>query len=165
VPRARANFPESEETVRAPQPPFRRSGGVDTRRVGLYTILPSPILCGMHCNKGWSGDNTVLLNRVGDAGGGDGAPKQGGCLRIMVLILGQRPRTKRISCKGQAPSDTTMMVSIPPRDTSPHHRTAQAQPSRVNPRIVRCSIVSSISLSRVKPRVKGALQLLSDRSK
>jgi len=32
---------------------------------------------------------------------GGGAPKQGGCLRIIVLILVQWPRTKRISCKGQ----------------------------------------------------------------
>jgi len=32
---------------------------------------------------------------------GSGAPKQGGCLRVIVLILVQRPRTKRISCKGQ----------------------------------------------------------------
>jgi len=54
----------------------------------------------MYCNTGWSGENTVLRNRVGDAGG-DGVPKQEGCLRIMVLILGQSPRTKRISCKGQ----------------------------------------------------------------
>ena len=34
--------------------------------------------------------------------GGGGESEQGGCLRIIVLILGQRPRTKRISCKGQA---------------------------------------------------------------
>jgi len=32
--------------------------------------------------------------------GGSEVPKQGG-VRIIVLILIQRPRTKRISCKGQ----------------------------------------------------------------
>jgi len=37
-------------------------------QLGLYTILPSPLLCGMHCNTGWSGENTVLRNRVRDAG-------------------------------------------------------------------------------------------------
>jgi len=65
--------------------------------LGLYTILPLRKLYGMYCNTGWSGVNTILRSRVGDAGGG--VPKQGGCLRILVLIRGQRPRTKRISCK------------------------------------------------------------------
>ena len=41
--------------------------------LGLYTILPLPILCGMYCNKGWSGGNTVLRNGVGDEGRGWGA--------------------------------------------------------------------------------------------
>jgi len=35
---------------------------------------------------------------------GGGVPKQGGCLQIIVLILGQRPRTKRISCTDQLAS-------------------------------------------------------------
>jgi len=42
--------------------------------------------------------NIVLRNRVGDEGGGG---KQGGCLQIIVLMLVLRPRTKRMSCKGQ----------------------------------------------------------------
>jgi len=33
--------------------------------------------------------------------GASGVPKRRECLRIMVSILVQRPRTKRISCKGQ----------------------------------------------------------------
>jgi len=53
----------------------------------------------MYCNKGLSRENTILRNRVGDEGGG-GVPKQGGCLRMIVLILIERLKTKRISCKG-----------------------------------------------------------------
>jgi len=34
--------------------------------------------------------------------GWSGVPKQGGCLRIIVLILVYRHRTKRIYCKGQS---------------------------------------------------------------
>jgi len=45
--------------------------------VGMYTILPSPKLCGMYCNTGWSGENTALRNRVGDAGGRWGAQTRG----------------------------------------------------------------------------------------
>jgi len=45
-------------------------------QVGLYTILPLPILYSMYCNKGWSGEP--------------------------VLILVQWPRVKRIFCKCQA---------------------------------------------------------------
>ena len=37
--------------------------------VGLYTILPLPILYGMYCNTGWSGGSTVLRDNVGDEGG------------------------------------------------------------------------------------------------
>jgi len=37
--------------------------------IGLYTILPFPILYGMYGSKGWSGGNTVLRNSVGDEGG------------------------------------------------------------------------------------------------
>jgi len=37
---------------------------------------------------------------------GGGVPKQRGCLRVIVLILVQRPRTKRISCKGQPAGGT-----------------------------------------------------------
>ena len=32
---------------------------------------------------------------------GSRVPKQGGCLQIMVLVLVQRPRTKRIACRDQ----------------------------------------------------------------
>jgi len=42
---------------------------VKAKLLGLCKILPLPILHGMHCNKGWSGANTVLRNRVGDEGG------------------------------------------------------------------------------------------------
>jgi len=45
--------------------------------LGLYTILPLPILYGMYCNKGWLGENTVLRNRVGDEGGEWGAYTKG----------------------------------------------------------------------------------------
>ena len=43
---------------------------------GLYTIFPSPILYGMYCNTGWSGENTILRNSMGDEGGG-GAQTRG----------------------------------------------------------------------------------------
>jgi len=33
--------------------------------------------------------------------GASGVPKRRECLRIIALVLVQRPRTKRISCKGQ----------------------------------------------------------------
>jgi len=56
-------------------------------------ILPYIILYGMHCNKGLSGGNTILRNSVGH-GWGSGVPKQGGWLRIIVMILIQRSRTK-----------------------------------------------------------------------
>ena len=41
--------------------------------IGLYMLLPPPILCGMYCNKGRSGGNTVLRNSAGAEGGGWGA--------------------------------------------------------------------------------------------
>ena len=55
--------------------------------LGLHTILPFPIVYGMYCNKGRSWGNTIL--RTGVGGEGSEVPKQGGCLRIMVLILVQ----------------------------------------------------------------------------
>jgi len=48
------------------------------RQVGLYTILPFPILHGIYGNTGWPGDNTILRNRVGDEGGGVECPNKGG---------------------------------------------------------------------------------------
>jgi len=36
--------------------------------LGLYTILPLPILYGKYRNKGWLGGNTVLRNSVGSEG-------------------------------------------------------------------------------------------------
>jgi len=36
------------------------------RIVGLYTILPLPIVCGVYYKNGGSGGNIVLRNRVGD---------------------------------------------------------------------------------------------------
>jgi len=51
--------------------------------------------------------------------GWSGVPKQGGCLRIRVLILVQRRRTKRISCKGQATS--------PPPHVGPHESVGDTQ--------------------------------------
>jgi len=42
-------------------PKYTLQGGL---QVGLYTISPFPILYGMYCNKGWSGRNTALRNRV-----------------------------------------------------------------------------------------------------
>jgi len=47
-----------------------------------------------------AGGNTILRNSVGDEAGG-GVPKQQRGLQIIVLILFQRPCTKRISCKDQ----------------------------------------------------------------
>jgi len=44
---------------------------------GLYTILPLPILYGMHCNKRWSGGHIVLRNSVGGEGGERGAQTKG----------------------------------------------------------------------------------------
>jgi len=47
--------------------------------LGLYTILPLPILYGMYAiaiNDG--GGGTVLCNSVGDAWGGVGCPNKGG---------------------------------------------------------------------------------------
>ena len=44
--------------------------------LGLYKIVPWPLLYGMYCNKGWSGGNTVLHKSVGDEGGEwGGVPK------------------------------------------------------------------------------------------
>ena len=45
--------------------------------LGLYTILPVPILYGTYCNTGWSGGSTVLRNSVGDEGGEWGAQPKG----------------------------------------------------------------------------------------
>jgi len=46
--------------------------------------------------------------------GGSGVPKQRGYLRVIVLILVQRPITKRISCKGQYLSvSISVSISIP----------------------------------------------------
>jgi len=36
--------------------------------VGLYTILPLPLLYGIHCDKGGLGGNNILRNDVGDKG-------------------------------------------------------------------------------------------------
>ena len=41
--------------------------------IGLYRILPLPILYGIYCNKEGSGVNNALRNRVGDKGGTWGA--------------------------------------------------------------------------------------------
>jgi len=41
-----------------------------TSHGGLYTILPLPILCGIHCSHGGTGGNLKLRNRVEDSGGG-----------------------------------------------------------------------------------------------
>ena len=37
-------------------------------RFGLYTILPLPILCGVYCNNGGSGEHIILRNSVSDDG-------------------------------------------------------------------------------------------------
>ena len=47
------------------------------------------------------GGETLSCAIVRAVKGGGGVPKQGGCLQIIVLVLGLRLRTKRISCKGQ----------------------------------------------------------------
>jgi len=52
-----------------------------------------------------------LRNLVGDETG-NGVPKQGGCLRMIVLILVQRPRTKRIFRKGQGGARKETMVGV-----------------------------------------------------
>ena len=74
------------------------------RQVGLYTILPLPILCGIYCNNGGSEENSILRNRVGDAGGRGGAQTVGA--QRIVLIRAQQPRNKTISCIGQKLSST-----------------------------------------------------------
>jgi len=61
------------------------TGGCTTRNplfvfmwlLGLYTILPLPILYGVYCNTRWSGGKTVLRNSVVDEGGGCGAQTKG----------------------------------------------------------------------------------------
>jgi len=45
--------------------------------VGLYTILPEPILYGIYCNKGGSGRDNILRNSEGDKGGKWGAQPKG----------------------------------------------------------------------------------------
>jgi len=45
--------------------------------VGLYMLLPLPILYGMYCNKEWSGGNTILRDSVGDEVGEGGCPNKG----------------------------------------------------------------------------------------
>jgi len=41
--------------------------------------------------KDCGGGNTLLRNSVGDEGGEWGVAQKGGCLRIIVLVLIQRP--------------------------------------------------------------------------
>jgi len=48
-----------------------------TQVIGIYTILPLPVLYRMYCNTGWSGGNTILRNGVGDEEGGWGAQTRG----------------------------------------------------------------------------------------
>ena len=36
--------------------------------VGLYTILPLPVVSGIYCNNGGSGGNILLRDIVGDNG-------------------------------------------------------------------------------------------------
>jgi len=38
--------------------------------IGLYTILPLPILCGIYCTNGGSGGNIIVRNSAGDYGVG-----------------------------------------------------------------------------------------------
>jgi len=87
---------DKEREVRA-----SRSQGSRPFMLAFCPILPSPILYGMYCNKGWSAENTTLRKSVGGEGGGGGVPKQGGGGGILVLFFVGRPRTKRISYKGQ----------------------------------------------------------------
>jgi len=52
--------------------------------VGLYTILPMPIVSGIYCNNGGSGGNILLRNSVGDDGVGWGAETAGGCAKNSI---------------------------------------------------------------------------------
>jgi len=56
-------------------------------------------MANIETNDGWG--KTLKCTLVWAVKGWCGVLKQGGCLRIRVLILVQRPRTKRISSKGQ----------------------------------------------------------------
>ena len=69
------------------------------RRIGVYKILPLPILYSIYRNKGGSGGYTILRTSAGD-GTGRGVPPHRGCLQIVVLIRVQKSRHKTISCKG-----------------------------------------------------------------
>ena len=59
--------------------------------VGLYTILPSPILYGIYSNAGGRGEtqHRVILWAIQRAGG---VPKQKGCLHRILLMGAQKPR-------------------------------------------------------------------------
>ena len=56
---------------------YRRRVPCCPPQLGLYTILPLPILYGMCGNKGSSGGNTVLCDSVGDEGRKWGAQTKG----------------------------------------------------------------------------------------
>ena len=83
------------ESSREKSTEFRH--GTKLGRTLCYTILPLSIVYDSYCNTGWSGE-TLYCAFVWAMKGGSGVPKQGGCLRTIVLILVERPRTKRISC-------------------------------------------------------------------
>jgi len=48
-------------------------------KIGLYTILQLPMLCGIYCNNEGSGGNVILPNSVDAGRGRGGAETQGGC--------------------------------------------------------------------------------------
>ena len=68
--------------------------------LGLYMISPLPILYGPFSNQGLSGGNTLVRTSVGDERGEWGAQARGVFVKNSIDSI-QRPRTKRISCKGQ----------------------------------------------------------------
>jgi len=76
--------------------------------LGLYTILQLPILCGIYCNNGGSGE-TLYCAIARAMTVWSGVPKQrmGGVRKQrmgahrIVLIRAQTPRNKTISCIGQ----------------------------------------------------------------
>jgi len=67
--------------------------------LGLYTILPSPIVYGIYCNNVGS-EGTLYFAIVWAMTGRGGVPKQRVCVQRTVLILARKPRHKTISCIG-----------------------------------------------------------------
>ena len=69
-------------------------------RVGLYTILPLSILCGISCNNGGSGGSIILRNSAGSDGGWWSPQQRVGCAKKSIDSC-KAAQNKTIFCVGQ----------------------------------------------------------------